>query len=58
MKRATVIEVRPVRPEDGPFLASCAWVAIDSTGRKFGGDTETDARARAEQYNQPVGKRA
>lgn len=51
MKRAHITEVRQTKPEDGPFLAdNCAWVAIDSAGRKFGGDTEADARHMAESY--------
>ena len=54
MKRAHITEVRPTRPEDGVFLASCAWVAADSTGRRFGGDGEVEARELAEQYNHPT----
>jgi hypothetical protein len=54
MRRAHVIEVRPAKPEDGAFLADhCAWVATDSAGRRFGADTEIEARQWAEDYNNP-----
>lgn len=53
-RQATVVEVRPVRADDGSFfLTHCAWIAKDSAGRSFGGDTEAEARTMAEQYNAP-----
>jgi hypothetical protein len=40
-----------VRADDGPFFIGCRWVAVDSAGRRFGGDTEQEAREMAERYN-------
>lgn len=54
MKWATLIEVRPVKRTDGVFLSRCKWVAIDSTGRRYGGDTELEARTLCEKYNSPT----
>lgn len=57
MKPATIAEVRPVRADDGHLLlASCAWVAIDTKGRRFGGDTADHARRLATSYNHPPRK--
>lgn len=53
MKRATVTEVRPTRPQDGAFLCECAWVAVDSRGYSFAADTEREARELAEEYHHP-----
>jgi hypothetical protein len=53
-RHATVVEVRTTRAEDGEFLAPCAWLATDSTGRRFGGDSEVEARELAAQYNNPT----
>lgn len=58
MKRATVIEVRPTRPEDGEFFAPSTWIATDSAGRRFGSDSEGAARKMAEDYNAPQRRKA
>lgn len=54
MKRAHVTEVRPTRPEEGEFFASCTWLAIDSRGYRFGGTSEVEARELLEQYHNPT----
>ncbi len=51
MKPARIVEVRPKRPQDGEFFATCAWIAIDSYGRRFGHHSEAEARKLAEDYN-------
>jgi hypothetical protein len=53
MKRTTITEVRPTRESDGEFFASCTWIATDSTGRRFGSDSEVAARELADEYNAP-----
>lgn len=50
-RRATIVEVRPVRGNNDGHLAGCAWVAVDSAGRKFGAGTAHEARRMAETYN-------
>jgi hypothetical protein len=50
-KRTTITEVRPTRPDDGEFFAAMTWLAIDSTGRRFGSTSEREARSMAEKYN-------
>lgn len=53
MKRpAKVVEVRPSRLDEfGLESTGPAWVAVDSDGRKFGGDDAAEARLAAERYN-------
>jgi hypothetical protein len=59
MKRATIVSLRPVEQFDGDFLIGFAkWVATDSQGRRFGGDTPEEAQALAEQYSQPTPRKA
>lgn len=50
-RRAHVVEVR--RSVAGEWCGSLApaWVAIDSAGRRFGGDDEAQARRACERYN-------
>jgi hypothetical protein len=50
-KPAHIVEVRPTKPEDGEFFASTTWIATDSTGKRFGAESEAAARALAEKYN-------
>jgi hypothetical protein len=51
-KRIKVIEVRETRLDDIIFIRDyCGWIAIDSDGRRFGGDTAEEARQLAEEYN-------
>ena len=52
MKRgARIIEVRRSRDGDWHGQVAPTWVAIDSEGRKFGGDHEAEARLAGERYN-------
>jgi hypothetical protein len=51
-RTAHTVAVRPVHAaDDGEFLAGCAWVAIDSAGRRFGAATEQAARDACDAYN-------
>ena len=56
MRRPTIIEVRPNRADDGEFFNTrgTLWIATNSLGYRFGGDTELGARELAEQYHNPT----
>ena len=53
MKRPTITDVRPTRPEDGEFFTArgCTWIAVNSLGYRFGSDSAAAARQMAEDYS-------
>jgi hypothetical protein len=46
-----VVEVRPSHEGEWSGLSPPRWVAVDSEGRRFGGDDEAEARRACERYN-------
>lgn len=57
MKRAHCVDAHQIGDGDGErdrlFFGVGTWVATDSAGRQFGGETEEEAREMCETYNAP-----